>query len=179
MDKSTFTLLTIRISYIILIGKEVKSMSCKKKKNTATATAVVRKEFSFYTSEEVLNEILGDVAAEGVTIVAFTITKVDKRNKKSKKSVYFARLIFGPDSSNSSFANKVAREALQSAGVQFNEKKVIQLIVAPAPGVALRVFQALENVEVFATYSAVNSIILNVADIKAALKALKKSGIIS
>jgi hypothetical protein len=158
-------------------------MSCKnKKKNTATGTALVRKQFSFYTSEEALEEILGDIAAEGVTITAFTITKVDKKTKKNKKrksNIYFARLVFGPDDANSSFANKVAREALQSAGVQFNEKKVIQVIVASAPGVALRVFQALENIEVPATYSGINSIFLNVDDIKAALKALKKSGLIS
>jgi hypothetical protein len=150
-------------------------MSCKNKKNTAAAmaTALVRKEFSFYAKEDALNEVLEDIAAEGVTIVAFTITKGDKRN------VNFVRMIFGPDSSNSSFANNVARDALQSAGIRFNEEKVIQVIVAPAPGLALRVFQALDNVKVFATYSAVNSIILNVSDIKAALKSLKKNNIIS
>ncbi|MDQ1143926.1 hypothetical protein QE429_000753 [Bacillus sp. SORGH_AS 510] len=137
-------------------------------------TVMLRQEFSFYANDEVLKTILQNIAAGGVTIAAFTITKINMRN------VNFARLVVGPDSSNSSQANLVAQDALRSLGVQFDQEKVIQLIGNPGtPGILSNVLQILSHrVEVFATYTGVNSIILNVSDIQTALRLLKKNNIV-
>lgn len=141
---------------------------------TKKLTATLRQEFSFYANDEVLNTILKNIAAGGVTLAAFTITKINMRN------VNFARLVVGPDRSNSSQANLVAQDALRSVGVQFDQEKVIQLIGNPGtPGILSNVLQVLSHhVEVFATYTGVNSFILNVSDIQLALRLLKKNNIV-
>jgi hypothetical protein len=148
----------------------VKSVDSKSKKLTVT----LRQEFSFYANDEVLNTILKKIAAGGVTIAAFTITKINMRN------VNFARLVVGPDSSNSSQANLVARDALRSIGIQFDQEKVIQLSGNPGtPGILSNVLQILSHhVEVIATYTGVNSFILNVSDTQMALRLLKKNKIV-
>lgn len=146
------------------------SMGSKKKNLTST----LRQEFSFYVNDEALSTILKNIAAEGVTIAAFTITKMDMG------SVNRVRLVVGPDSSNSSHANLVARDALQSLGVRYHQEEVIQIIGNPrTPGVLSSILQTLfHHVVVFATYSGVNSIILNVSDIQTALQLLKENSII-
>jgi len=143
----------------------------KNKTRTNPATAVIRREFSFYADDDSFNDILADLAAEGVTIIALTVTALNM-------GVNFVRMVVGPPNSNSSFANMVARNALTSAGVRFREKKVIQIIAAPSPGRGLRIFQALRNVRLIAAYTGVNSIILNVSNIKTALAILMKKNII-
>lgn len=160
----------VRIDYCSLVEREVKSMDSKTKKLTVT----VRQEFSFYANDEVLNTILKNIAAGGVTIAAFTISKINMRN------VNFARLVVGPDSSNSSQANMVAQDALRSVGVQYDKEKVIQLIGNPGtPGILSNVLQILSHhVEVIATYTGVNSFNLNVSDIQLALRLLKKNNIV-
>ncbi|MDP4087072.1 MAG: hypothetical protein Q8934_21145 [Bacillota bacterium] len=136
-------------------------------------TAVLRQEFSFYATDEVLDTILENIAAGGVSVIAFTITKMDMG------SVNFVQMVVGPLTSNSSLANMIARDALHSAGVRFHQKEVIQIIIAPAPGILRRVLHALfHHVVVIAAYSGINSIILNVSDIEAALQILRKNNII-
>lgn len=142
----------------------------RSKTNKNTATALLRNEFSFYANEKGLEKIFESIAEEGVTIIAFTITNM--------RNVYFVRMVAGPPGSNSSFANSVVRDALHSAGVRYHEKEVIQVIVAPAPGIARNIFQALTDVRLIASYSAVNSIILNVSDNQTALKLLRENNII-
>lgn len=160
----------VRIDYCSLVEREVKSVDSQTKKLTVT----LRQEFSFYANDEVLNTILKNIADGGVTIAAFTISKINMRN------VNFARLVVGPDSSNSSQANLVARDALRSLGIQFDQEKVIQLIGNPGtPGILSNVLQILSHhVEVIATYTGVNSFILNVSDIQLALRLLKKNNIV-
>jgi hypothetical protein len=160
----------VRINYCILVEREVKSVDSMNKKLTVT----LRQEFSFYANDEVLNTILKNIAAGGVTIAAFTITKINMRN------VNFVRLVVGPDRSNSSQANLVAQDALRSLGIQYDQEKVIQLIGNPGtPGILSNILQILYlHVVVFATYTGVTSIILNVSDIQIALRLLKKDNII-
>lgn len=142
--------------------------------NTKKFTAVLRQEFSFYANEEVLDSVLDDIADQGVTIVAFTITKLDMGR------VNFVRMVVGPDNSNSSRANQIARDALRRAGVRFHQEEVIQIIVSPAPGILRNVLRALSpRVVVFAAYSGINSIILNVSDIPTALQLLRQNNIIA
>ncbi|WP_423798395.1 hypothetical protein [Neobacillus sp. SAB-20_R2A] len=142
--------------------------------NTKKFTAVLRQEFSFYATDEVLDSVLDDIAAQGVTVVAFTITKLDMGR------VNFVRMVVGPDTSNSSRANQIARDALRRAGVRFHQEEVIQIIVSPAPGILRNVLRALRpQVVVFAAYSAINSIILNVSDIPTALQLLRQNNIIA
>ncbi|MCH6267733.1 hypothetical protein [Neobacillus citreus] len=142
--------------------------------NTKKFTAVLRQEFSFYANEEVLDSVLDDIADQGVTIVAFTITKLDMGR------VNFVRMVVGPDNSNSSRANQIARDALRRAGVRFRQEEVIQIIVSPAPGILRNVLRALSpRVVVFAAYSGINSIILNVSDIPTALQLLRQNNIIA
>lgn len=88
-------------------------MSTKPKKSTSMA--VLRQEFSFYAPDGVLNTILKNIAAEGVTVIAFTITKMDMGN------LNFVRMVVGPLNSNSSHANRVARDVLNSAGVRYHQ----------------------------------------------------------
>ncbi|MBI0578249.1 hypothetical protein IEC97_12835 [Neobacillus cucumis] len=143
------------------------------KTNQPNFTATLRQEFSFYANDETLNMILRDIAAQGVTIIAFTINKLDMGN------VNFVRMVVGPLSSNSSRANSVARDALRSAGVRFHQEEVIQIIVTPAPGILSRILHSLfHHVVVFAAYSGANSIILNVSNNQTALKLLKQDNII-
>lgn len=143
--------------------------STKRPKNTA----LLRQEFSFYANDEFLNQVLKNIAAEGVTLIAFTITKMDMGN------VNFVRMVVGTPTSNSSRANMVVRDVLQSAGIRYHQEEVIQIIVTPAPGVLSSILQTLyHRVIVFATYSGVNSIILNVSNIKTALNLLKQNNII-
>ena len=138
-----------------------------------STTATLRQEFSFYANDGTLNTILRNIAAQGVTIIAFTINKLDMGN------VNFVRMVVGPLSSNSSRANSVARDALRSAGVRYHQEEVIQIIVTPAPGILSRILQALyHHVVVFAAYSGANSIILNVSNNQTALKLLKQDNII-
>ncbi|MGG3563271.1 hypothetical protein ABES03_16900 [Neobacillus rhizosphaerae] len=160
----------VRINYCSLVEREVKALDSKTKKLKVT----LRQEFSFYANDEVLNTILKNIAAGGVTIAAFTITKINMRN------VNFVRFVVGPDSSNSSQANLVAQDALRSLGIQYDQEKVIQLIGNPGtPGILSTILEALYlHVVVFATYTGVTSIILNVSDIKSALRLLKKNNII-
>jgi hypothetical protein len=139
-----------------------------------TNTALLRQEFSFYANDEVLNQVLKNIAAEGVTIIAFTITKMDMGN------VNFVRIVVGTPTSNNSRANMVVRDVLQSAGIRYHQEEVIQIIVTPSPGVLGSILQTLyHRVIVFATYSGVNSIILNVSNIRTALNLLKQNNIIS
>jgi hypothetical protein len=145
-------------------------MGSKTKKLTYT----LRQEFSFYANDEALNTILKNIAAGGVTIAAFTITKMNMGRGN------LVRLVVGPDSSNSPYANKVAQDAIHSIAVRYHQEEVIQIIGNPrTPGVLSIVLQTLyHHVVVFATYSGVNSIILNVSDIQTALRLLKKNNII-
>ncbi|MEH7117458.1 hypothetical protein V7128_08565 [Neobacillus vireti] len=141
--------------------------------NKPNSTATLRQEFSFYANDETLNAILRDIAAQEVTIIAFTINKLDFGN------VNFVQMVVGPLRSNSSRANSVARDALRSAGVRFHQEEVIQIIVTPAPGILARILQSLyHHVVVFAAYSGANSIILNVSNNQTALKLLKQDNII-
>jgi hypothetical protein len=143
------------------------------KTNQPNSTATLRQEFSFYANDETLNTILRNIAAQGVTIIAFTINKLDMGN------VNFVRMVVGPLSSNSSRANSVARDALRSADVRYHQEEVIQIIVTPAPGILSRILQSLyHHVVVFAAYSGANSIILNVSNNQTALKLLKQDNII-
>jgi hypothetical protein len=160
----------MRITYCSLVEREVKALDSKSKKLTVT----LRQEFSFYANDEVLNTILKNIAAGGVTIAAFTITKINMRN------VNFVRFVVGPDSSNSAKANLVAQDVLRSLGIQYDQEKVIQLIGNPGtPGILGETLQTLfQHVVVFATYTGVNSFILNVSDIQTALRLLKKNNII-
>ena len=160
----------VRINYCSLVEREVRSVDRKTKKLTVT----LRQEFSFYANDGVLNTILKNIAAGGVTIAAFTITKINMRN------VNFVRLVVGPDSSNSSQANLVAQDALRSLGIQYDQEKVIQLIGNPGtPGILNTILQTLyHHVVVLATYTGVNSFILNVSDMQTALRLLKKNNII-
>jgi hypothetical protein len=149
----------------------VKSVS--RKNNENTATALLRQEFSFYANEEELDRILGMIAAEGVALIAFTITSIDRGN------VYFVRMIVGPESSNSLFANNVAREALHSVCIRYHEKEVIQIIVGePQPGLGRRILRALCPLRLFTTYTGDNSLILNLSDNRTALKLLRENNII-
>jgi hypothetical protein len=149
----------------------VKSVS--RKTNENTAIALLRQEFSFYANEEELDRVLGFIADEGVTLIAFTITTMDRGD------VYFVRMIVGPPSSNSSFANKVAREALHSVCIRYHEKEVIQIIVGePSPGFGRRILQALCPLRLFTTYTGDNSLILNLSDNRTALKLLRDNNII-
>lgn len=100
---------------------EVKSMGRVTKKLTAR----LRQEFSFYENDEALNTILKNIAAGGVTIAAFAITKMDMRG------VNFVRLVVGPDSSNSSHANLVAQDALHLLAVRYHQEEVNQIIGNP------------------------------------------------
>lgn len=141
---------------------------------TKKFTAVLRLEFSFYANDEVLDSVLEDIAAQGVTVAAFTITKLDMGR------VNFVRMVVGPDSSNSSRANQIARDALHRVGIRFDQEEVIQIIVTPAPGILRNVLRSLPpQVVVFAAYSGINSIILNVSDIPTALQVLKQNNIIA
>jgi hypothetical protein len=141
---------------------------------TRKLTATLRQEFSFYANDEALNTILKSIAAGGVTIAAFTITKMNMGRGNH------VRLVVGPDSSNSSRANQVAQDAFHSIAVRYHQEEVIQLIGNPrTPGVLSSILQTLyPHVVVFATYSGVNSIILNVSDIQTALQLLKENNII-
>jgi len=132
--------------------------------------ALVRHEFSFYANDNALNNIFEKIAADGVAIIAFTIT--------NRMNVNFVRMIAGPLNSNSSFANKVVRNALRSERIQYDETEVIQIIFSPSPGVGLGIFQALRNMRVFAAYSAANGIIINGSDTQTVLNLLKQAHVI-
>ncbi len=137
------------------------------------STATLRQEFSFYANDETLHTILRNIAAQGVTIVAFTINKLDMSN------VNFVRMVVGPLSSNSSRANAVARDALRSAGVRYHQEEVIQIIITPTPGLLSRILESLyHHVVVFVAYSGANSIILNVSNNQTALTFLRQDNII-
>jgi hypothetical protein len=142
--------------------------------STKKLTAVLRQEFSFYASDEVLNTILKNIAAKGITIVAFTIAKLDIGR------VNFVRIVAGPLSSNSSQANQAVQEILRSAGIRYHQKEVIQIIItAPAPGILSSVLQALSHhVVMYAAYSGINSIILNVSNPQTVIQVLKQNNII-
>ncbi|WP_419888683.1 hypothetical protein ACN6MT_26255 [Neobacillus niacini] len=141
--------------------------------NDNTAIALLRQEFSFYVNEAELDRVLGFIADEGVTLIAFTITTMDKGD------VYFVRMIVGPNNCNSSFANKVAREALHSVCIRYHEKEVIQIIISePSPGFGRKILQALCPLRLFATYTGDNSLILNLSDNRTALKLLREANII-
>jgi hypothetical protein len=137
-------------------------------------TPQIRLEFSFSVNDETLNNILAGLAARGVSLTGYMITKMD--------SINFARIVVGPPQSNSPRDNYVVREVLRSAGVRFQEKKVIQLLglEAGTPGVLSRIFQALfHQVRVNAIYAGeLNAIFLNVSNINLALRLLKQNHII-
>ncbi len=143
-------------------------------RNTKKLIATLRQEFSFYANDEDLNTILRKIAAEGVTIIAFTITKVNGGR------INFVRLVVGPENSNSSRANMVLADVLREIGIRYHQKEVIQLIVViPAPGILSSILDALyHHVIVFAAYTGDNSAILDVSDIQTALKFLKKNNVI-
>ncbi len=161
------------INYITLLGKDVKQVNNNATNNTAKAKGVLRQEFNFYANDEVLDQIFKDIADAGVTLIAFTITAMNRRNTN------FVRMVVGPPNANSSYANRVARNALHSAGVQYHEKEVLQIIAAPSPGFGRSVFQTLYNLRLFATYSAANGFILNISNPETALKILKQNNIIN
>lgn len=161
------------INYITLLGKDVNPVNKNATNNTTKAKAILRQEFNFYANDDVLDQIFEDIADAGVTLIAFTITAMNRRNMN------FVRMVVGPPNANSSSANRVARNALHSAGVRYHEKQVIQLIVPPTPGFGRSVFRTLYNLRLFATYSAVNGFILNISNPETALKILKQNNIIN
>ena len=147
--------------------------SLRRKTNENTSIALLRQEFSFYANEEELDRVLGFIANEGVVLIAFTITTTERGD------VYFVRMVVGPPSSNSSFANKVAREALHSVCIRYHEKEVIQIIAGePTPGLGRRILQALCPLRLFTSYTGDNSLILNLSDNRTALKLLRENNII-
>ena len=137
-------------------------------------TVRIRQQFTFTANDETLNRIIRNISNSGVSFTAFTITKLQNTN--------LVRAVVGPPGTNDPNANRVVREALRSSGVRFREEEVIQLLglTTGVVGVLSRIYAALfRNVKVKAIYQGEeNAIIINVSDVRTALRLLERNDII-
>lgn len=137
-------------------------------------TARIRQQFTFTADDETLNNIIKNISIRGVSFTASTITKLQKNN--------LVRIVVGPPRSNDPVANRVVRDVLRSAGVRFQENKVIQLLglITGTTGVLSRIYEALfRNVKVKAIYYGEdNAIIVSVSDVETALRLFEQNNII-
>ncbi|WHX40298.1 hypothetical protein QNH36_22070 [Mesobacillus sp. AQ2] len=137
-------------------------------------TARIRHQFTFTADDKTLNKILKDISDRGVSFTAATITKLQNTN--------LVRIVVGPPQSNDPEENEVVRDVLCSEGVRFKEEKVIQILglVTGTTGVLSGIYDALfHKVKVKAIYYGENNaIIVNVSDVKIALRLLEANGII-
>ncbi|WP_079504149.1 hypothetical protein [Mesobacillus jeotgali] len=142
--------------------------------NRLRLTPVIRQQFTFTANDRTLNEIIAKISNRGVSFTAFTITKLHEIN--------LVRIVVGPPRSNDPASNRVVREVLDSLGVKYKEEQVIQLLglETGAQGVLTRIYSSLfREVKVRAIYQGEeNAIILNVSNIKKALRLLAEEGII-
>jgi hypothetical protein len=137
-------------------------------------TPRIRQQFTFTANDRTLNEIIENISDRGVSFTAFTITKLHDSN--------LARIVVGPSDSNDPNSNRVVRKVLDSLSVRYKEEQVIQLLGLETgdQGVLTRIYSALfREVKVKAIYPGEeNAIILNVSNIKKALRLLNQEGII-
>jgi hypothetical protein len=143
----------------------------------------LRTQFSFIVDDRTLSHILSGIAKQAINITGYLQTVSFDINRKSSNDVIcdsnIVRLVVGSPDSETARDLLGVREILNSLGVKFRQKEVIQVLQVPpgVPGIINGIFSALwRRVIVFAIYIGEETrLFIDVSDNKKALQILNQT----
>jgi hypothetical protein len=144
---------------------------------------LIRTQFSFVVNDPTLSQILSGIAAQSINITGYLQTKHFKIKNKDHYNIVsnnnIVRLVVGSPDSETNADLIGVRKVLNSLGVKFQEKEVIQVleVIPGVPGVINGIFGALWcKVTVNALYFGEETrLFIDVSDTKKALQILSQA----